>query len=91
MLDNASSVTNRWWPNQTGAFTWIRTISPTLTNELILTGTRDYQRRGTGDYKTDYTRERARPAESVRRAELPDHHQHRSRPTIRSAATASSG
>jgi carboxypeptidase family protein len=56
MLDKTSSVTNRWWPNQTGAFTWIRPVSPTLINELMLTGTRDYQRRGTGDFKTDYSR-----------------------------------
>jgi hypothetical protein len=55
MLDNVSSVTNRWWPNTTVAATWVRTFSPTVTNELIVTGTRDYQRRGTGDYKTSYT------------------------------------
>ena len=55
MLDNISSVTNRWWPNTTLAGTWVRTLSPTVTNELVVTGTRDYQRRGTGDYKTNYT------------------------------------
>lgn len=55
MLNNISSVTNRWWPNTALAATWVRTISPTFTNELVLTGTRDYQRRGTGDYKTNYT------------------------------------
>ena len=55
MLNNISSVTNRWWPNTAVGMTWVRTFSPTLTNELIVSGTRDFQRRGTGDYKTDYT------------------------------------
>ena len=35
-----------------------------VTNELILSGTRDYQRRGTGDYETNYTRT-SQPAEPV--------------------------
>jgi hypothetical protein len=55
MLNNISSVTNRWWPNTALAATWVHTFSPTFTNELIVSGTRDYQRRGTGDYKTNYT------------------------------------
>ena len=55
MLNNISSVTNRWWPNSALAATWVHTISPTMTNELVVSGTRDYQRRGTGDYTTDYT------------------------------------
>lgn len=56
MLNGISSVTNRWWPNHAGAATWIHTFSPTMTNELIVSGTRDYQRRGTGDFSTDYSR-----------------------------------
>jgi hypothetical protein len=56
MLDYLSSVTNRWWPNDAVAITWVRTVNPTLTNEANITFTRDYQRRGTGDYQTDYTR-----------------------------------
>jgi len=56
MLNGISSITNRSWPNHTGAATWIHTFSPTMTNEVILTGTRDFQRRGTGDFKTDYSR-----------------------------------
>jgi hypothetical protein len=55
MLNNISSVTNRWWPNTALAATWVHTFAPSLTNELILSGTRDFQRRGTGDYETKYT------------------------------------
>ena len=35
--------------------TWVHTFSTSLTNELLLTGTRDWQRRGSGDFQTNYT------------------------------------
>jgi len=55
MLNGVSGVTTRDWPNQGLALTWVRTFSPTLVNELTLTGTRDWQFRGTvGDGKTDF-------------------------------------
>ena len=44
----------RWWPNHTLSATWFHTFSPTMTNELLVTGTRDYHQRGAGDLKTDY-------------------------------------
>ena len=54
---NGVNVTNRnirFWPNKTLSVTWVHTFSPTLTNELLVTGSRDYHRRGAGDHKTDY-------------------------------------
>ena len=57
MLNGISGVTNRWWPNHTLATTWLHIFSPTTTNEVIVTGTRDYQWRGTGDRKTNYSRD----------------------------------
>jgi hypothetical protein len=49
-----AGLTNRHWPNHTGSATWVRTFSPTLTNELLLTASRDYHWRGSGDAHTDY-------------------------------------
>jgi len=51
----AAATSNRHWPNQTGAFTWVHTFSPNFTNELLLNGSRDYHRRGSGDFETDYS------------------------------------
>src|ERR1044072_8763924 len=50
-----SDVDTRWWPNFSVATTWVHTFSTSLTNELLLTGTRDWQRRGSGDFQTNYT------------------------------------
>ena len=47
-------TSNRHWPNTTGAITWVRTISPTLTNEVLLNISRDYHWRGSGDRHTNY-------------------------------------
>jgi hypothetical protein len=47
-------TTNRWWPSHTLSTTWLHTFSPTTTNELLVTGTRDFHRRGAGDFQTDY-------------------------------------
>jgi hypothetical protein len=47
-------TSNRHWPNITGALTWEHTFSPTLTNELLLNASRDYHRRGSGDFHTNY-------------------------------------
>ena len=53
----AAGTSNRHWPSHTGSMTWVRTFSPTMTNELLLTGARDYQWRGSGDAHTNYSRE----------------------------------
>jgi hypothetical protein len=47
-------TSNRHWPNITGALTWEHTFSSTLTNELLLNVSRDYHRRGSGDFHTNY-------------------------------------
>ncbi len=54
-LNHISDVDTRWWPNFSVATTWVHTFSSSLTNELLLTGTRDWQRRGSGDFQTNYT------------------------------------
>jgi len=51
---NAVATSNRHWPNITGALTYVHTFSPTLTNELLINASRDYHRRGSGDFHTDY-------------------------------------
>jgi TonB-dependent receptor-like protein len=45
---------SRWWPNHSLATTWIHSFDTTLTNELMISGLRDYHRRGAGNHKTDY-------------------------------------
>lgn len=53
----AAGTSNRHWPSHTGSMTWVRTLSPSMTNEVLLTGARDYQWRGSGDAHTNYSRE----------------------------------
>jgi hypothetical protein len=55
MLDGVSNLTRRNWPNRTLGATWLRVVSPTLTNEVVITGSRDIHRRGAGDFETNYT------------------------------------
>ena len=43
----------RWWPNHQLSGTWMRTISPTFTNEMNATATRDYKIGGSG-YNAGY-------------------------------------
>jgi Carboxypeptidase regulatory-like domain len=50
----AAAASNRHWPNHTGAATWVHTFSPQMTNELLLNASRDYHRRGSGDFHTNY-------------------------------------
>jgi hypothetical protein len=47
MLDGVSSTTTRDWNNYGLALNWVHTFSPTLINEVILSGSRDWQVRGT--------------------------------------------
>jgi hypothetical protein len=51
---NAAATSNRHWPNHTGAFTWVHTFSSNFTNELLLNASRDFHRRGSGDFETNY-------------------------------------
>jgi hypothetical protein len=46
--------TTRWWPNHSLSTTWIHTFSPTLTNEVLVSGLRDWHYRGAGDNQTNY-------------------------------------
>jgi len=54
MLNGISGVDQRWWPDWSLAINEVHTFSPTLTNELLISGTRDFQQRGSGDFQTDY-------------------------------------
>jgi hypothetical protein len=47
--------TTRWWPNHSLSGTWNHVFSPTLTNEVLISGLRDWHNRGAGDNKTNYT------------------------------------
>ena len=38
----------RWWPNHQLSTTWMHTFSPSMTNEMVATGTRDYSIGGSG-------------------------------------------
>jgi len=44
---------SRWWPNHQISTTWMHTFSPTMTNEVVATGTRDYKIGGSG-YNAGY-------------------------------------
>lgn len=46
--------TTRWWPNHALSGTWIHTFSPTLNNEVLISGMRDWHNRGAGDNRTNY-------------------------------------
>ncbi|MGH9722388.1 MAG: carboxypeptidase regulatory-like domain-containing protein, partial [Bryobacteraceae bacterium] len=46
--------TTRWWPNHSLSTTWLHIFSPTLTNELLVSGLRDWHNRGAGDNQTNY-------------------------------------
>jgi hypothetical protein len=48
--------TTRWWPNHSLSGTWNHIFSPTLTNEVLVSGLRDWHNRGAGDNKTNYAK-----------------------------------
>ncbi len=50
----AAAASNRHWPNHSGALTWVHTFSANMTNEMLITATRDFHRRGSGDFQTNY-------------------------------------
>jgi hypothetical protein len=54
----------RWWPNMELSTTWMHTFSPTTTNEMVATGTRDYSIGGSGynaGFPVDYAGELGLP------------------------------
>jgi hypothetical protein len=54
----------RWWPNHQISATWMRSVSPTFTNEINVTGTRDYKIGGSGynaGYPVDFANELGLP------------------------------
>ncbi len=48
-------TTTRWWPNHSLSGTWNHTFSPTLMNEVLISGLRDWHNRGAGDNRTNYS------------------------------------
>jgi hypothetical protein len=55
---------SRWWPNHQLSTTWMHTFSPTTTNEMVVTGTRDYKIGGSGynaGYPVDFAAELGLP------------------------------
>ena len=48
--------TTRWWPNYSMSATWNYTLSPTLMNEVLISGLRDWHNRGAGDNSTNYSK-----------------------------------
>jgi hypothetical protein len=51
---NVINGNTRWWPSHSLATTWIHSFNTSLTNELMISGLRDFHRRGAGNHKTDY-------------------------------------
>jgi hypothetical protein len=39
---------SRWWPNHNASVSWLHTFSPTMTNEISITGFCDWNQRGAG-------------------------------------------
>ena len=54
MLNEVPGAVLRRAPNKSLALSWVHTFSPTLFNELLVSGTRDLQYRGNGDGVTKY-------------------------------------
>jgi hypothetical protein len=54
MLNGVSGTENSHRPNQTIGLTWVHLFSPTMTNELLVSGSRENEFRGMGDRKTNY-------------------------------------
>ena len=55
--DQPTGRETRWWPNHEVSATWMHTFSPTMTNEMQTTGTRDIVVNGSGynaGYPVDY-------------------------------------
>ncbi len=54
MLNNVPGTTRTLSPNKALALSWVRTISPTLFNELLVSGARERWWKGTGDPTVKY-------------------------------------
>jgi hypothetical protein len=57
MLNNAPGLVRRLAPNKSGALTWVRTFSPTFFNEFLLSVSREYWWKGTGEPGVKYADE----------------------------------
>ncbi len=77
MLNGISGVDQRWWPDWSLAINEVHTFSPTLTNELLISGTRDYQRRGSGDFQTNYAQTLLGLPNPFQGMNWPSSHRHR--------------
>ena len=57
MLNGVSGTEHTIRPNQTVGFTWVHTLSPTMTNEVLVSASHENEFRGMGDRKTNYVRD----------------------------------
>jgi hypothetical protein len=55
MLNGVANTDHQIAPQKNLEITWLHTFSPTLTNELLVTGSYQHYFRGMGDKKTNYT------------------------------------
>ena len=55
MLNGVAGVDHQLAPQKALTLTWLHTFSPTMTNELMVSGSRQNYRRGMGDAQTDYS------------------------------------
>lgn len=61
MLNNVAGTVQTLAPNKTLAMSWVRTFSPTLFNELLVSGNRELAYNGTGDANRKYADELGLP------------------------------
>ena len=57
MLNGVSGTEFTIRPNQTVGVTWVHTLSPTMTNEVLISASHENEFRGMGDRKTNYVRD----------------------------------
>jgi len=55
MLDGVAGVNHQYAPQKALSLTWLHTFSPSMTNELMVSGSRQNYRRGMGDAVTNYS------------------------------------
>ena len=57
MLNRVSGTEFTIRPNQTVGVTWVHTLSPTMTNEVLASASHENEFRGMGDRKTNYVKD----------------------------------
>jgi len=55
MLNGVAGTDHQYGPQKSLSITWLHTFSPTMTNELLISGSRQNYRRGMGDGTTNYS------------------------------------